>query len=423
MQPFARPYFIRRDKAGVNIKYPRAASQAYEPGALPAAYNWQNGVAVTPLTIVIGELGGKMYQSDLAPWAAHAGMPTPHVRTHLLPGADDSPGDADGEVMLDVFCAAQAWSYMTGMPADILVVYGPNSGQAFADVMNYANTQPNIGAGSWSWGSAEGQWATGELQALDAAANASKFPWTAASGDNGSNDGTSSPVTDAPSCSPFIVGCGGTSRVPMGGSETVWNNGQGEGTGGGFSRKYARPSWQPQNTQGNGRMVPDWAAVADPNTGYNTLVNGQWQVIGGTSAVAPLMAGFLAVINGARLKTGLPMIAQANPLLWGLASSFFDVASGNNGSYHATTGPDPCSGLGRALPALFAALSGIGQTPPTPPPTPVPTPPPQAAPYFVLNFPNVRKGQRVTFTAPTAIPAGPIGFVPMNAAHDEVTVQ
>ncbi len=46
-----------------------------------------------------------------------------------------------------------------------------------------------------------------------------------------------------------------------------------------------------------GRGVPDIAANADSATGYNVLVDGQWTVVGGTSAVAPLIAGLIALAN------------------------------------------------------------------------------------------------------------------------------
>jgi kumamolisin len=372
--PFAKPHFLLRNP---NIKRPHAASQSYAPGQLPAAYNMPTGMAVIGQTIVIGELGGAFYPNDIPIWAAKAGMPVPKVTTHLLTGADDSSSDADGEVALDWQKAAEFYSYITGEAASIVIVYGPNSGSAFADVMNYANSLANVGSGSWSWGSPENQWAVGERGGVDAAAQGSKFSWSAASGDNDANDGTNAPDTDYPASSPYVIGCGGTSRVPAGGSETVWNNGNGEGTGGGFSKVYGEPSWQPSNSQGTGRMVPDIAMVADPDTGHDVVINGQWQVIGGTSAVAPMMAGFMAAVNGVRAKNGLAPASQANALLWGNASSFFDITSGNNGAYSASPGPDPCSGLGRPLPTLFAALTGATSTPPPVNPPPVNPPPVQ----------------------------------------------
>ena len=375
-KPFAQSYVRRRDPVGdTQFRRPRAASQAYAPGALPAAYNWPTGVKVKPLTIVICELGGKFYPADVAAWAAKGGFPVPTVTTHLLPGADDSSSDADAEVALDWQRAAEAWSFMTGTAANIVLIYGPNSGTAFSDCMNYANSLPGVGAGSWSWGSQENTWLAADRAALDASAQQSPYPWCAAAGDNDSGDGARNPTADYPSSSLYIVGCGGTSKAP-GGPEVVWNNGDNEGTGGGFSKIYARPAYQAKNAQSpagfDGFMRPDLAAVGDPNTGYDTLINGSWQVIGGTSAVAPLMAGFFAVVNGVRLFAGLPMLGLVNQTLWSLPSCFLDITSGNNGAYSATTGADPCSGLGRPLPTLLSAMTGSA-APPPPPPTPTAT--------------------------------------------------
>ena len=46
-----------------------------------------------------------------------------------------------------------------------------------------------------------------------------------------------------------------------------------------------------------GRGVPDVAADADPATGYTVRVDGENTVIGGTSAVAPLWAGLVALLE------------------------------------------------------------------------------------------------------------------------------
>jgi kumamolisin len=169
-------------------------------------------------------------------------------------------------------------------------------------------------------------------------------------------------------------------------------------------------------------MVPDWAAVADPQTGYNTLINGQWEVIGGTSAVAPLLAGFLNAVNGARIALGLPKISQFGPLLWGAASSFLDITSGNNGTYSATIGPDPCSGLGRPLGTLFSILTG-SQTPPPinpPPVNPPPTVPPTSNTLFTMTFNKaVKQGGRVTFSAPVAIPTGTYNVTPVTTSSQD----
>jgi kumamolisin len=365
-KPFAKSHI--RFPTG-KIRHPRAGLQYYEPGSMPAAYGMPSSVGgVTKKTIVCFELGGRFYPGDVPLWTSRSGLPFPSISTYMLPGADDSPGDADGEVALDWQKAAEFYSYITGQPANILIVYGPNSGQAFADCINYASTLGDVVAGSWSWGSPENEWAAADLTSLDSAVSAARYPICAASGDNDSGDGESSPSVDCPASRTLVVGCGGTS-FPPGGQETVWNNGEGEGTGGGFSKLLPRPAWQPVNSQGSGRMVPDLAMNADPNTGHMVVVNGVWQVIGGTSAVAPMMAGFL----GAVTAVGLPLFDSINSLLWANASSFYDVVNGNNGAYSATVGPDPCSGLGRPLATLFAVLTGRAPTSPTPPAPPTPT--------------------------------------------------
>ena len=115
-------------------------------------------------------------------------------------------------------------------------------------------------------------------------------------------------TVDFPASSPFVLGCGGTRLGISAGaisSEQAWNElSAGEGaTGGGVSEFFALPAFQqsanvPKAPNGFvGRGVPDVAGDADPESGYNVLVDGQQTVIGGTSAVAPLWAGLLARIN------------------------------------------------------------------------------------------------------------------------------
>jgi kumamolisin len=101
--------------------------------------------------------------------------------------------------------------------------------------------------------------------------------------------------------------------------------------------------------------LPDLAGDADPQSGYQIVLAGQQQVIGGTSAVAPLTAGLIALINQslAQKKAGTTA-GFLNPLLYGAAAAAFrDIASGNNdiygklkGLYTAGAGWDACTGLG-----------------------------------------------------------------------------
>jgi kumamolisin len=77
-------------------------------------------------------------------------------------------------------------------------------------------------------------------------------------------------------------------------------------------------------------------------------VDGVNTVIGGTSAVAPLWAALIALLNQKHGKSA----GFLNPSLYQSLSSgtysskFRDIVSGNNGSFSAATGWDACTGLG-----------------------------------------------------------------------------
>jgi kumamolisin len=146
----------------------------------------------------------------------------------------------------------------------------------------------------------------------------------------------------------------------------VWNDGaQGGAGGGGISALFPVPAYQqgvelPPSANagvGPGRGVPDVAGNADPQSGYQVLVDGKSLVIGGTSAVAPLWAGLIARLNA---DLGRP-VGFINPQLYAHAAACRDIVSGNNGAYEAGPGWDACTGLGSPNgTALLAALkSGV----------------------------------------------------------------
>ena len=70
-------------------------------------------------------------------------------------------------------------------------------------------------------------------------------------------------------------------------------------------------------------------------------------VIGGTSAVAPLWAGLIAVANqqnGAQAGFVQPALYAARN-----KGAFHDIVSGGNGAFNAGPGWDPCTGLGTPI--------------------------------------------------------------------------
>jgi kumamolisin len=107
--------------------------------------------------------------------------------------------------------------------------------------------------------------------------------------------------------------------------------------------------------------VPDVAGNADPQTGYQIMSAGQQQVVGGTSAVAPLWAALIARLAQATgTRFGLIQPALYAGVTPGAAMpGFNDVVSGSNGAYNAGPGWDPCTGLGSPNgPALLTRLKG-----------------------------------------------------------------
>ena len=172
---------------------------------------------------------------------------------------------------------------------------------------------------------------------------------------------------DYPASSPHVLACGGTRLAVTGGriDEVVWNDHDGNSTGGGVSSLYDLPAWQktarvPASVNEGataGRGVPDVAGNADPHSGWLVGDGADDHPFGGTSAVAPLWAALVAQLNqhlGARA-------GFLNPLLYQLdASVFNDVPTGGNGAYRARRGAwDACTGHGTPRGrALIDALGG-----------------------------------------------------------------
>ena len=363
-RPQASPHF--RYRAPTGIAYPHAAGQSYRPSDIAALYQFPTDVDGTGEAIGLIELGGGFVADDLQQYFSATTMPT--VVAVPVDGAANAPGDPngpDGEVMLDIEVAASV------APGALIAVYfAPNSDKGFLDALTTAihDTTNNCSVISISWGSPEVNWTDQAMQAMDAAcqsAAALGVTITVASGDNGSSDGVTDGQdhVDFPASSPHVLACGGTNLASANGvitSETVWNDGAGNGaTGGGVSCTFALPSWQsaanvPAPAAGctnGGRGVPDVAGNADPQTGYQIRVDGVDTVIGGTSAVAPLWAGLIALLNQKAAQDGRQSAGLFNAALYaaGVAADFNDIVSGSNGSFSAGPGWDACTGLGSPI--------------------------------------------------------------------------
>jgi kumamolisin len=143
----------------------------------------------------------------------------------------------------------------------------------------------------------------------------------------------------------------------------VWNElRSGDGaTGGGISSHFSTPAYQTgAGIPDEGRGVPDIAGNADPFTGYTVRVDGQNQVIGGTSAVAPLWAALTALAN----QRNGAAVGAPHGRLYTTPSALRDITVGDNGGYAAATGWDACTGLGTPQGALVVAAFGPALRPP-----------------------------------------------------------
>jgi subtilase family serine protease len=159
------------------------------------------------------------------------------------------------------------------------------------------------------------------------------------------------PDVEYPASSTNVIGVGGTTVLGSGPNEIAWYAG-----GGGTSLFETVPAWQANaggSFTGVGRGVPDVSLDADPNSGYDVVVGGTDEEIGGTSASAPSWQGIWARAQAAHGGT----LGFAGPVLYRLSGSAFnDVALGTNGLFPATPGWDYTTGLG--TPKIAAVISG-----------------------------------------------------------------
>lgn len=380
------------DRPAVRPRFRIAArsfnNRTFSPPQIASLYNFPKHADGTGQTIAILEFGGGYRDPDLDAYFTQLGIARPHVTSVAIDGADNQatgdPQSADGEVVLDVeVCGAIAPG------ARQIVYFAPNTDQGFIDAVASAVhdrvNSPSII--SISWGAPEDQWVASTRQAIDqffqdaAVLGVSVF---AASGDSGSSDGVDDGLlhADYPASSPWVTGCGGTTLMSADGNiadEQTWNRGGGS-TGGGVSRLYPVPDYQalagipPAADDGHlGRGVPDVAGNADPAAGYRILVDGQQMVFGGTSVIAPLWAGLIALIN----QTAGQTVGFLNEKIYTIpaaAAAFHDIVAGDNdasgqkGPYQARPGWDACTGLGSPNGVkLAAALAPAGSQPPTQP--------------------------------------------------------
>jgi kumamolisin len=396
-----RARFKPAPEAGVAAENPGLLT-AFFPNQLAKIYRFPEGVDGKGQTIGIVEVGGGFRRSDLAAYFKRAGVKNlPKIVVAKGRGLgknvpqpySQSPEPPDLEVLLDMEIIG------TVAPGAKMVMYFPKDsseqhllGAVRAAVRDSSADQSIL---SLSWGDAEFE-PGGEAglnrqfqdhlnEVLETAAYRG-ITVCVASGDYSS---AGMPSNDPqhpwdrkahvsfPASSPFVLACGGTHVIEPTDANLIsganlreeawhpepkpWYPDPNTGTGGGISRYFPLPLYQRGTVKhsavnpnaGTGRGVPDVAADAAAESGYQVLVDDQWYPdqngsrppLWGTSAAAPLWAGLIALLNQS-LRTRLGFV---NPLLYKLTASsgaFHDVTLGNNGDYRCARGWNACTGLG-----------------------------------------------------------------------------
>lgn len=329
------------------------------------------GVTLTGAGQKVGllELDG-YFNSDITAYHKLVGAPLVPLKNVFVNDYDGTAGANNLEVALDI---EMVMAMAPNLEQILVYEAGADSTTAFDDILNRIATDNLAKQISSSWvpspyGGAVYDPVAEQIYQQFAAQGQSFFQ---ASGDQGAFSDLNQLMTYQYTDSPYVTLVGGTTLSTLGSpvtwdSERVWNwLADKRGTaasGGGISLLYSIPDWQkPFCMCANGasttmRNVPDVAMVAD-----NIFViadKGTPYLVGGTSAAAPLWAGFTALVNQQSTGAGLGTVGFLNPALYNLANGpnyanvFHDITFGNNtnkiqtNAYYASVNYDLCTGLG-----------------------------------------------------------------------------
>ena len=311
------------------------------------------GVSLTGSGQSVGlfELDG-YYTSDITSYESLAGLTNMvPLRNIYLDNVSGNPGysgvhNAETEVTLDIDMAI---AMAPGLSS--VIVYQGSSPNDVLNCMATNNAAKQLSC-SWSFGinsTTENIFKTYQTQGQS---------FFVASGDSGAYSGG----IPSPSDDPNVTVVGGTllSTSSTNGpwsSETTWSD-----SSGGVSVSYAIPSYQTNVSmvlnQGSKTMrnIPDVAMTA--TNIFLKANNGVTYMSTGTSAAAPLWAGYMALVNQQAAAAAQPPVGFINPAIYAIGlgpsytSDFHDITTGNNfnagspSKFSAVAGYDLCTGWG-----------------------------------------------------------------------------
>lgn len=374
--------------------------KGYFPNEIAQIYNFPKDADGSGECIGIIELGGGYDKVTLEKYFKEKlKIKCPSV-SHV--GCNNPRGNHSGEVMMDIQIAGAV-----APGADIVVYFPEKDSSHFIETFSRAinDNENNPSVISISWGAHETWYSKDEINSFNQLLKEAAMKGItvcASSGDYGAslgvnsfdkfhNPNNSAALVQYPASDPGVLSCGGTTLIDDNGKikEAIWNNlstllmvkgdkgemefvGNGGSSGGGISILHKQPDYQKSSELSDylfskdfitiennkihkssflGRGVPDVSANADGNTGYKVLHNFSTElaVVGGTSAVSPLWAGLIAILNE-KLGRRLGFI---NPVLYKLhvendPGIFNSIIPGTNGAYSMSAHDkwNPCTGLG-----------------------------------------------------------------------------
>ncbi len=403
MSDYSRPHPKSRRMDAPAILAPKSGSGS---GGAYLGDDFRNAYAPGTTLTGAGQQVGLLqfdgfYPSDIVAYAAAAGggRTNIQIQTVMIGATNWSIGVNGGndEVSLDI---EMAMAMAPGLAK--IVVYEASSANQVNNILAAMVTNTAIKQFSCSWGWSGGSNPTTENYFSQMAAQGQSFFNASGDGDafvdGSNNDVNNSSQATYPSGSPNITQVGGTVLTMNGtgasyASEIVWNdrtvnaNGGNWGSSGGISTNFI-PYWQTNivsvtngTSKGSltGRNVPDVAMTA--KNVY--VISGGSQTggsFGGTSAAAPLWAGFMALVNQQAVNLGSSSAGFINPAIYVIGKGtnytacFHDTTSGDNywpsstTKFPAVTGYDLCTGWGtptgtNLINALVGTPDALGITP------------------------------------------------------------
>ncbi len=354
--------------------YPQDLANAYDVNPL-----WNGGFKGNGTTVAITLWGAAPSDLSLDTWAgdtAAAVATRANGRLAIIPIDGGSTIGDPTEASLDILASggmayqAQIRFYQARTDRN-----GDPDTAGLVDALNAAGTDTVANRQiTNSWSGDENSEGINSFEPVLQSNSATGHNYIFSSGDAGSASPFTGrdPYPGYPSSSPYVTSVGGTRFVANVGTtwpgERSWDyipasGGYApQGSGGGFSLRFGRPTWQVAAGFNNPkRGYPDVAVLADPGgpgdpQGFYVCTDYQGGIgcgdVGGTSLSAPLWAGMMAITNQYIVANNRPALGFANPRLYKLATDpqsyapLHDTMQGTNGAYATGGGWDAVTGLG-----------------------------------------------------------------------------